>query len=184
MPRNKRESERRAAELVVVPIVEYETVREAKDAYLKAFRECGIHAHAAAQIGYARQTVSKWKQRDPKFAEEAEEAYEQSWAAAEAEVRRRAMGYTDKDGKRRESDLLMMFMLKAKKPEYRDRVELPPPPEPVSPVDWSLCTIEELRALAKLRDDLAARATARDVVAVEVGQLAIAQPEEEADDEE
>ena len=89
---------------------------------------------AVKQVGLSRRAVYYLRDRDPDFAERLREAYEASSELLEAGAFQRAMGRdevtgVDKDGQpifiKKYSDVLLIFLLKARKPEvYRDRVDV------------------------------------------------------------
>lgn len=110
-----------------------------KAAFLAAFRQRGIVTHACRASGVDRYTVYHWRRIDPKFEAAFTEAEIESTEVMEDEARRRAVdGVTrlkfDKDGdaltdprtgelyfETQYSDTLLIFMLKARKPEtYRE----------------------------------------------------------------
>lgn len=102
-----------------------------KKAFLEAFAELGIVTPSAERVKIARRTVYDWRKADPAFAEAMDEAGEESADLMELEARRRAIIGTDKPvyqggalvGAIREySDTLLIFMLKARRPEkFRDK---------------------------------------------------------------
>ena len=88
---------------------------DAKKRALAAYAELGIVARACEAAGIARCTWYDWVNSDPEFAQAVREAEEAAIDSLEQEARRRA-----KAG----SDVLLMFCLKAKRPEYRDRAQI------------------------------------------------------------
>lgn len=82
--------------------------------FLAALASHGNRTKAALAIGQrSRTALYKWRQEDPEFAAAWKEAYDLGIDAMEDEAKKRAM---------RDSDLLMIFMLKAARPEvYRER---------------------------------------------------------------
>jgi hypothetical protein len=90
------------------------TIRTAKNRrkVLAALAE-GWSVHAAAErtgIGYT--SLFEWRQADPEFAAEVEAAMEAATDLLEDEARRRAMD---------QSDLLLIFLLKARRPGIYNR---------------------------------------------------------------
>ncbi len=84
-----------------------------KKAFLETFAECGIVTAAAKVVGIRRDTVYSWRKDDPSFADAMDAAGDEATEALEGEARRRAM---------ESSDTLLIFMLKANRPEkYRDK---------------------------------------------------------------
>ncbi len=72
---------------------------------------------ACAAAGVGRRTVYDKRQRDPKFAQDWDEALEEACDVLEAAAWKRASGG--------ESDQLLIFLLKAHRPQkFRDRYEL------------------------------------------------------------
>jgi len=66
--------------------------------------------------GFTRNTAYVWKREDPEFAHAWEDAIEQGCDLLEDEAKRRALD---------SSDLLLIFLLKAKRPDkYRERHEV------------------------------------------------------------
>lgn len=104
-----------------------------KARWLEAHRRSGIITATCQATGIGRTTVYDWTVNDPEFAKAKLEAENEAIELLEAEARRRAFEGTEKPiyqggklaGKVREySDTLMIFILKAKKPEYRDRHDI------------------------------------------------------------
>lgn len=100
---------------------------------LTALGRLGIITHAAAAAGVNRQQHYAWLENDPAYAREVERAMEWHIGSLEIEADRRALeGVLEpivSNGhvvawKRRYSDVLLIFRLKALRPEtYRERVE-------------------------------------------------------------
>lgn len=101
-------------------------------AFLEAFRQIGVVAPAAAMAGVSRHAVRMAAIRDPKFAKAYEDALEDSTERLEAVAFARASRAQSP------SDLLLMFLLKARRPAtYRDNYRLEhtgPDGAPVAPV--------------------------------------------------
>ncbi len=112
-----------------------DSVDAAKRRAIEAYRELGIVARACEAAGISRQTWYNWLERDPMFADQARDAEEAAIDALEAEARRRA-----KAG----SDILLMFCLKAKRPEYRDHqtIDL----HATGQIELAPANLDELRA--------------------------------------
>jgi hypothetical protein len=106
----------------------------AKKRFLEHFRQWGILQTAANYAGVHRVTVWRWQERDPAFSAAFHQAIEQSNEVFEAEAGRRGVEGVEKPvyqggelvGHVREySDTLLIFLLKARKPEkYRDRYDV------------------------------------------------------------
>jgi hypothetical protein len=103
-----------------------------KKQFLAAFRKCGNITAAAEKAGLAdRRQHYRWLKSDARYAAAFAEAEEEAVDALELEARRRAQIGWDEPvyhgGKpvgsiRRYSDSLLMFLLKAARPEkYRER---------------------------------------------------------------
>jgi len=105
-----------------------------KRAMLTALGRLGIITHAVAAAGITRQTHYSWVESDPAYAAEAERAQEWHVEQLEAEADRRALegvlepvtsGGKVVAWRRRYSDTLLIFRLKALRPEvYRERQEV------------------------------------------------------------
>jgi hypothetical protein len=102
-----------------------------KEKWINVHRQYGIIAVTCRATKIVRSTIYTWLGEDPEFAAAKEEAEREAIEQLEGEARRRAFKGVTKPvfyqgtecGSIREySDSLMMFILKAKKPEYRDRV--------------------------------------------------------------
>lgn len=103
---------------------------QGKGAFLAAFRECGIVKAACEQAGVSRSSVYRWQELDDAFAAAYREAEIEATETMEAEAYRRAMKGTSKPvfhqgvqcGVIQDySDVLLIFMLKARAPEkYRE----------------------------------------------------------------
>ncbi|SEL39165.1 hypothetical protein SAMN04515666_103607 [Bosea lupini] len=84
-----------------------------RERFLAALGEGLSVAGAAKLAGIGRQTVYDWRKRDGEFAAAWDDAIETGTDNLEDEARRRAMST---------SDTLMIFMLKARRPEkYKER---------------------------------------------------------------
>ena len=119
--------------------------RRCADLYLEALAECGQQMLAAEQVGITSKTVIEWRKTKPEFAEAEKEAKEKAFGIMYQEARRRAVLGVDsgrrlfvwmKDGRevlpktrgakrvpkviRQYSDVLLMFLMKAVHPEYRE----------------------------------------------------------------
>jgi len=83
-----------------------------KKRFLDTLKECGVVCEAVKAAGCSRQTAYDNRKMDPKFAEEWDEAVTIAIEKLEMECVRRAHDY---------SDLLLIFLLKANKPnKYRE----------------------------------------------------------------
>lgn len=112
-------------------------IRHAKKRlFLEAFSRVGTIKHAAEAAGVDRHSHHLWLQKDPEYAAAFAEAEEQAVEVLEREMRRRAVEGVEEPvwhkgeqvgSVRKYSDVLLIFALKAARPErYRDnhRVEL------------------------------------------------------------
>ena len=104
--------------------------------FLKALSETANITISSQIADLPRRTAYRWLKTDPEFAAAWEEALEQATERLEEEVRRRAVDGVDEPVfhqgeicgcRRKYSDNLLMFLLKKRKPEYRDNA---PPPTP------------------------------------------------------
>ena len=87
-------------------------VQTVKKDFLKAFSAAGVIGTACKVAGVTRRLVQSWRETDPGFAAEYDDAYDNSTDELEFCAWRRAL---------QESDTLLIFMLKARRPEkYRD----------------------------------------------------------------
>lgn len=108
--------------------------RDWKPAFLAAFEETGMITRACELAGVGRTTAYEARQRDEDFALAWADADERATEAMERELYRRAVEGIDKPvyqgGKkvgtiREYSDTLLIFGLKARRPEkYRDNVKV------------------------------------------------------------
>lgn len=90
-----------------------------KKAIVAAYAENGVITHAAEAVGIPRQTIHSWLKADAKFAAAMDEAFEASTEKLEKAAFERA------SRKEKPSDLLAIFMLKARRRAiYGDRVAL------------------------------------------------------------
>lgn len=106
-----------------------QAAQQKKTAFLKALQEGASVVSAVDKAKVPRRTVYDWRNADPDFAAAWDRAYTDGTDALEAEAQRRAVEGTEKPvtvaGKReivREySDTLLIFLLKARRPErFRD----------------------------------------------------------------
>lgn len=107
---------------------------EKREEFLASLRETCNVTQSAEQCGISRRYIYYLMDSDPEFEKLVEAAVKRGVSSLEDEARRRATGY-DEDvyfkgrlaGKvRKYSDILLIFLLKAHKPEiYRDKFELP-----------------------------------------------------------
>jgi hypothetical protein len=97
---------------------------------LEAYARIGTVVHAAQHVGLPRRTHYKWLKKDPTYARQIAEAEEEAIQHLEREARRRAMVGVEEPvyyrgqvcgAVRKYSDTLLIFLLKAKRPDiYRD----------------------------------------------------------------
>lgn len=128
---------------------------EKKGKFLSNLTEGWSVTNAADGIGVSRQALYKLRQEDENFADEWDSAIEEGTDRLEDEAIRRAMG---------NSDTLMIFMLKARRPQkYKDRVEnqltgkdggvLIVPGISKNPSEWEQQAIEQQVALKGQKND-------------------------------
>jgi hypothetical protein len=104
-----------------------------KKNFIEALMQTGNVSESVKQAGTYRRTVYDWKKTDEAFAAAWEDALEHYADSLEFHADDRAKGWLepifDKEGnvvghKRKYSDLLLMFRLKAIRPEkYRERID-------------------------------------------------------------
>lgn len=88
---------------------------ERKARFLAAFREDGTVTHAAKIAAIDRATVYRWLEDDDAFAKDYADAKEEGIESLERVARERA---------KNKSDVLLIFLLKAARPDiYADRVK-------------------------------------------------------------
>lgn len=102
--------------------------------FVKELRENGGFVGKACEaVAVSKQTVYNWRKEDTNFATEWDRAVDLATEDLEKEVRRRAYHGVDEPvfykgevvGQiRKYSDTLLMFALKARKPEYRESIKL------------------------------------------------------------
>jgi hypothetical protein len=104
-----------------------------KEEFIAIFRETANVKLAAAKVGIDRKTVYRWRQEDPDFAAKWAEAEEDANDTLRAEIYRRAVSGWDEPvvsaGKlvthvHKYSDTLLIFLAKARMPEFRDKVDV------------------------------------------------------------
>lgn len=89
-------------------------------AVIEAYPHCGNLTQAAAMAGLHRDTVYGWLERDePGFADALRRAKDAAGDLLVGETIKRAMEGTSKS-----ADLLLMFAVKAHRPEYREKYEV------------------------------------------------------------
>lgn len=130
-----------------------EQIRDArKRSFVQALSMTGVLSSACSAAGVSRSTYRRWRDDDGDFSDAVEEAFAAAADAIELETRRRAMdGHEEPvvhmghqtyrlnaDGTlmldddfepipfvvHRKSDRLLEIMLKAKKPQFRDKADL------------------------------------------------------------
>lgn len=152
---------------------------EAEEAVLKAnallkYRNTGNKREVCEAVGISRGTLNRWLEHDEEFARDWAIAREEATELYEAEARRRAVEGWDEavfqrgvqvGDVRKYSDTLLIFTLKALKPEkYRDRVVVTAPGVPGSvttDADKPISMEGVRRLLQGLEDDPAADQIAR-----------------------
>ena len=83
-----------------------------KRRFVESYRETGTVLHAARAAGIARWTAYRYMEDDPEFAGAVGDSKEDCVDTLEASVYQRAF----------KSDLLAMFVMKAHRPMYRDKI--------------------------------------------------------------
>lgn len=106
-------------------------VREWRPLFLRELAACGNISRTARKARITRRYAYEAREADPEFAKAWNDALEIACDAMEEEARRRAIKGTDEgvfyQGRKvakliRYSDTLLMFLLKAYRPKFRDRV--------------------------------------------------------------
>jgi hypothetical protein len=98
-----------------------------EEAFLISLRMHGVITAACLDAGISRTMAYKAKELDSDFAERWQDALEQACDVLEFEAKKRALVH---------SDTLMIFLLKAHRPEkYRDRVEVNLKVKPSKPLE-------------------------------------------------
>lgn len=102
--------------------------------FLAELRENGgFVGKACESVAVSKQTVYNWREAYTEFASDWDKAVELATEDLEKEVRRRALHGVDEPvfykGEqcgviRKYSDTLLMFAIKARKPEYRDKLQI------------------------------------------------------------
>lgn len=100
--------------------------------FLRELRDNGGFVNKACEsASVSKQSVYNWRERDPEFAAQWDAVIELATEDLEKEARRRALVGVEEpvfyQGEvvghvQRYSDSLLMFTIKARKPEYRDRI--------------------------------------------------------------
>jgi hypothetical protein len=98
-----------------------------EEKFLESLRMHGVITAACLDAGIERDTAYKARERDSDFAERWQDALDQACDLLEFHAKKRAL---------ESSDTLMIFLLKAHRPEkYRDRVEVNLKVKPSKPLD-------------------------------------------------
>jgi hypothetical protein len=141
--------------------------RGKKRAFLDHYARRGNLTTAAEAAGVARSAVYTWQEHDPLFGAALREAALEATERLEAEAWRRAVDGVARPVYREGavvgtvehySDGLLMFLLKARKPEaYRERVDVrqrvqAEPPEGAAAIDLATLSDEELHVLERIID--------------------------------
>lgn len=90
-----------------------------KAEFLAEYEKYGTITHAARAIGYERRHILRWREEDPVFDVAVQDAFEVNTEHLEQTLFQRALKGTSKG-----SDSLGMFLMKKRKPEYRERFGL------------------------------------------------------------
>jgi hypothetical protein len=112
---------------------------DVQEAFLEAFIQHGILTRACKEAGISRSTVRQWEEHDASFSPRYAEAKEAVNDVYRDEARRRAVDGTESyvvsqgkivyspDGRplteRKYSDTMLQFVMKARMPEYREKVQ-------------------------------------------------------------
>lgn len=133
------------------PLASHAPTSEPRERFLIALGEGLSVAGAAKLAGVGRQTVYDWRKRDASFAAAWDDAIETGTDNLEDEARRRAMN---------SSDTLMIFMLKARRPDkYKERRASEVSGPGGGPIqtewDYSKLSLDDLEALERLYSQMA-----------------------------
>ena len=110
--------------------------RDWKPEFIEVLRETGNVTLAAQHAGQSRNQVHDVRQRSKRFAAQWDDALEEATDLLEAEARRRAFTGIDKPmffkgevvgSTKKYSDKLLMFLLEAHDPKFRDGVKVEHP---------------------------------------------------------
>ena len=115
-----------------------------KEKFLRLVEDLGNITLAAQGAGVGRRTVYGWRAKDPDFASRWDAALEIGGEALEDEARRRAM---------ESSDTLLIFMLKALKPERYNRAPIQTPQQGGSAEDLAAAIMELAGAVIREREE-------------------------------
>lgn len=143
------------------------TPEKDREAWLEAFRVAGTVTGACKRTGIGRRTVYDWRQKHEDFALAWADVEEETTERMEREAIRRGMEGFESDvyhqgqvvgTERKYSDTLLIFMLKARRPEkYRDNVHV----QHGGKVDLNV-TVDELKRMGP--DELLDLARSRGVI--------------------
>jgi hypothetical protein len=86
-----------------------------KKRFIAALEARGTVLHACRAAGISRQTAYRWRDDDPEFADQWEEARENAVDVVESTIYQQAIGG---------NTLARIFYLKAHRPIYRDRLNI------------------------------------------------------------
>jgi len=90
--------------------------------FLDEFAKCATLSASAKRADISRKTIHIWRKIDPDFNDKINEIREQAHDEVEETCYEMAKGSLNKNGQREGHPLLIMFYLKAKRPEFRDRI--------------------------------------------------------------
>lgn len=108
-------------------------IDKVKEIFLEALSRCGHVTEACRLSGVNKATVYRHRKSDPKFAQAWAEAADLGVESLIDEARRRAFEGCDEPvyyrgevvgSVKKYSDVLLMFLIKGHRPEYRDRAEI------------------------------------------------------------
>ena len=133
------------------------TTKKNREKFLAELRECGHVGQSAEKTGVNRSTVYDWRKADPDFEKAFQSALDAAVTQLEDEAKRRAHdGWEEPvwyEGQqcgtvRKFSDTLLIFLLKANKPEkYRETIRNEITGKNGGPVEYRDMTTEQLKAL-------------------------------------
>jgi hypothetical protein len=137
---------------------------ERVELFLATLSQGGTVTAAAEKANIGRRTIYDWKESDPEFAAQFEDAYQRGIAVLEEEAVRRAYHGTERPifqkgvqvGSVKEfSDSLLMFLLKSRDPRFRDKTQVEMTGKDGGPIktegiDLSKLSTDELRNLLSI----------------------------------
>jgi hypothetical protein len=137
---------------------------ERVELFLATLSQGGTVTAAAEKANIGRRTIYDWKESDPEFAAQFEDAYQRGIAVLEDEAVRRAYHGVQRPVYQKGqiaghvteySDSLLMFLLKSRDPRFRDKTQVEMTGKDGGPIktegiDLSKLSTDELRNLLSI----------------------------------